>query len=89
MIGWLGVPEIIVILVIALIIFGPKKLPEMGKTIGKTMANIKKTTDGIIADIQQEIDADDIKKTMEQLKIDNPIDKLKIDNPLDDLNSKK
>jgi len=74
MIGWLGVPEIIVILVIALIIFGPKKLPEMGRTLGKTMANIKKTTDGILADIQQEVDADDIKKTIDQLKIDNPID---------------
>ncbi len=77
MIGWLGVPEIIVILVIALIIFGPKKLPEIGKTVGKTMANIKKTTDGILADIQQEIDADDIKKTIEQLKVDNPLDDLK------------
>jgi Tat protein translocase TatB subunit len=76
MIGWLGVPEIIVILVIALIIFGPKKLPEIGKTVGKTMANIKKTTDGIIADLQQEIDADDIKKTIEQLKVDNPLDDL-------------
>lgn len=80
MIGWLGLPEIVVILVIALIIFGPKKLPEMGKTIGKTIANIKKTTDGIVADIQQEIDAEEIKKTIDDLKIDNPLeDKLKKD----------
>lgn len=75
MIGWLGLPEIVVILVIALIIFGPKKLPEMGKTIGKTIANIKKTTDGIVADIQQEIDAEEIKKTIDDLKIDNPLEK--------------
>jgi Tat protein translocase TatB subunit len=72
-VGWLGVPEIIVILVIALIVFGPKKLPEMAKTIGKTVANIKKTTDGIMADIQQEIDTEEIQKTLDNVKDINPV----------------
>ena len=37
----LGLPEIIVILVVALIIFGPKKLPELGKNLGKGLKGLK------------------------------------------------
>jgi len=38
----LGIPEVIVILVIALLIFGPKKLPELGKSLGKGLTSFKK-----------------------------------------------
>lgn len=37
-----GLPEVIVILVIALVIFGPKKLPELGKNLGKGLKSFKK-----------------------------------------------
>jgi sec-independent protein translocase protein TatB len=40
-------PDLLVILVIALLVFGPKKLPEIAKTIGKTLGELKKTTDDI------------------------------------------
>ena len=40
-------PDLLVILVIALIVFGPKKLPELAKTIGKALGEIKKTTDEV------------------------------------------
>ncbi len=40
-------PDLLVILVIALIVFGPKKLPDLAKTIGKTLAEVKKTTEEI------------------------------------------
>ena len=42
MFGSIGMPELIVILVIALIIFGPGKLPDVGKTIGKAIRDFKK-----------------------------------------------
>jgi sec-independent protein translocase protein TatA len=38
----LGLPEVIVILVIALLVFGPKKLPELGKNLGKSLNSFKK-----------------------------------------------
>lgn len=53
----LGLPELVVILVIALIIFGPKKLPEMGKAVGKAINEFKKTSEGIEKQIRSESDA--------------------------------
>src|ERR1051325_2678332 len=43
--GSLGMPEILMILVIALIIFGPRKLPELGKTLGQSLAQFRKASD--------------------------------------------
>ena len=42
MFGPIGMPEMIVIAVIALIIFGPRKLPELGKSLGKSLAEFKR-----------------------------------------------
>jgi sec-independent protein translocase protein TatA len=42
MFGGIGMPELIIILVIALIFFGPGKLPEIGSTIGKAISGFKK-----------------------------------------------
>ena len=48
----LGVPEIIVILVIVLIIFGPKKLPDMGNALGKSISEFRSATNEITKDIK-------------------------------------
>jgi len=47
----IGMPELILILVLALVVFGPKKLPEVGKALGSGIKEFKKAT----ADIQQSI----------------------------------
>lgn len=54
----IGVPGLIIILVIILILFGPRKLPEIGSAIGKTLAEFKKSTREILD--EEEID---VKKT--------------------------
>ena len=41
MLGNIGIPELILILVIALVIFGPKKLPEVGKSLGRSIGEFK------------------------------------------------
>ncbi len=49
----LGVPELIVILVIALVIFGPGKLPEIGSALGKGIRDFKKSFEGVEEDIKK------------------------------------
>ena len=51
----LGIPELIVIFVIALIVFGPKKLPEIGKSIGKAMSELKKSTGEFKSSMESEM----------------------------------
>lgn len=50
----LGTPEIVVILVVALILFGPKKLPEIGKSIGQGIREIKKASREVMDSIERE-----------------------------------
>lgn len=71
----LGIPELIVIFVIALIIFGPKKLPDIGKSIGKAMSELKKSTEEFKSSMESEMkdvkDAVDVSK-MGNLQIESP-----------------
>ncbi|QUW22960.1 twin-arginine translocase TatA/TatE family subunit [Sporosarcina sp. Marseille-Q4063] len=46
----IGVPGLIIILVIILILFGPRKLPEVGSAVGKTLAEFKKSAKDIMED---------------------------------------
>ena len=52
----IGVPGLILILVIALIIFGPSKLPEIGRAFGTTLKEFKKSTRDLVSDEQEEVD---------------------------------
>lgn len=54
MFGTLGWPEIIGILIIALLLFGAKRLPEIGKSLGKAMKEFKKSFRGLSEDIEEE-----------------------------------
>ena len=53
--GNLGFQEIILIFVIALIIFGPRKLPEIGKTLGKSLAEFRKATNDLKHSWEEEV----------------------------------
>jgi TatA/E family protein of Tat protein translocase len=51
----LGVPELIVIFVIALIVFGPKKLPDLGKALGRGIAEFKRASQEVKETIETEV----------------------------------
>lgn len=51
----IGVPGLILILVLALIIFGPKKLPEMGRAVGQTLKEFKRSTRELVSDEKEEV----------------------------------
>jgi TatA/E family protein of Tat protein translocase len=53
--GSLGLPEIAFILILALLIFGPKKLPEIGRTVGKGMAEFRRATDELKRSLNTEL----------------------------------
>ncbi len=59
MFGSLGMPELIVIFVIALVVFGPRKLPELGRSLGRGIAEFKKATNELQNTLEQEINADE------------------------------
>lgn len=54
----IGVPGLILILIVALVIFGPNKLPEVGRAFGRSIREFKKATEGIADDIKEEIKED-------------------------------
>ena len=54
-----GLPEVTVILILALLIFGPKKLPELGKQLGKTLKSLKKASNEFQNEIDQVINEED------------------------------
>ena len=55
MFGPLGFPEIVLILILALLIFGPKKLPEIGRTVGRGMAEFRKASNDLKRTINAEM----------------------------------
>ncbi len=70
MFGNIGFPELLIILAIALLIFGPKKLPEVSKSIGRAVREFRRTSDEIKDKIEQEIQASDFKEIKDELKKD-------------------
>ena len=64
----IGMPELIIILVIALIIFGPRKLPELGRSLGKSIGEFKKASNELRNTLDEEIRAEERKD--QQVKTD-------------------
>ena len=53
--GSLGMSELVIILVIALIVFGPRKLPELGRSLGKSIGEFKRASNELRSTIEEEI----------------------------------
>jgi len=61
MFGTLGGPELLLILVLALIVFGPRKLPEVGRSMGKMLAEFRKASHEFQRTIEDEVEAEKVK----------------------------
>ena len=69
MFGSIGMPELIIIFVIALIIFGPRKLPELGKSLGKSIAEFKKASNELKSTLEEEIRLEEQRSTLDEKKV--------------------
>ena len=63
-----GLPEVTVILILALLIFGPKKLPELGKQLGKTLKSLKKASNEFQNEIDQVMNEEDQEKSPKSIE---------------------
>src|SRR6266540_1220078 len=71
MFGSIGMPELIIIFVIALIIFGPRKLPELGRSLGKSLAEFKRASNELKSTLEEEIRLEEQRSTLDAQKAAN------------------
>jgi TatA/E family protein of Tat protein translocase len=68
MFGSIGMPELIIIFVIALIIFGPRKLPELGRSLGKSLAEFKRASNELRSTLEEEIRLEEQRTALDAAK---------------------
>ena len=56
MFGSIGMPELVIIFVIALIVFGPRRLPELGRSLGRAISEFKRATSELRTTVEDEIE---------------------------------
>jgi sec-independent protein translocase protein TatA len=84
MFGSVGVPELIIIFTIALIIFGPRKLPELGKSLGKSLAEFKRASNELKNTLDEEIRTEERRSAerQEAPRVTAPVEEVHADQPL-------
>ncbi|HEY3347872.1 MAG TPA: TatA/E family twin arginine-targeting protein translocase [Nitrospirota bacterium] len=60
----IGMPELIVIFIVALLVFGPKRLPEIGKSLGRAMHQFKQATNEFKSNLEEEVGTTEIKEQL-------------------------
>lgn len=68
MFGSIGGPEVILLFIVALLLFGPRRLPEIGRTLGKTVADFRRATQEFRANLEREVRMEELKETMRPIE---------------------
>ena len=68
MFGSIGVPELILIFVVALLLFGPKQLPNIGRTLGRALGEFRRASNDFKRTIEEEVAATDIRDVERDLR---------------------
>ena len=72
--GPLGMPELIVIFVIALLVFGPRKLPELGRSLGKSLGEFKRASNELRNTLEEEVRVEEQREATQRATIPAPAD---------------
>ncbi len=70
MFGSIGMPELVIIMVIALIIFGPRKLPELGRSLGKSIGEFRRASNELKSTLEEEIRVEEQKEQRAKLEVE-------------------
>lgn len=73
MFGSIGMPELVIIMVIALIIFGPRKLPELGRSLGKSIGEFKRASNELRNTLEEEIRVEEQREQRAKIKEEQDI----------------
>lgn len=68
MFGPLGVPEMLLIFVVALLLFGPRKMPEIGRSLGRAITEFRRASNEFKRTIEDEVAADELREVERDLK---------------------
>ncbi len=68
----LGLPEILVILVVALLVVGPSKLPDLAKSLGRAFSEFKRMADDVKETIQEEVNLEELEKEQPKVIVEEP-----------------
>ena len=75
MLGSIGMPELLVIFVIALLVFGPRKLPELARALGKSINEFKRATSELQDTVEREIEQEQRRPAAKSNQTDGGNDK--------------
>lgn len=68
MFGSLGLPELVLIFVVALLLFGPRKLPEIGRTVGKALGEFRRASNDLRRTVEEEVAVEDLRQAGRELQ---------------------
>lgn len=66
--GSIGGGEVLLLLILVLVLFGPRRIPEFGRTIGKTLAEFRRATSDFKVGLEREIDMEEVRKTTDEIQ---------------------
>jgi len=66
--GSIGGPEVILLFIAALLLFGPRRLPEIGRTLGKTVADFRRATNEFRMNLEREVRMDQLKDAIRPIE---------------------
>lgn len=68
MFGSLGLPELVLIFVVALLLFGPRKLPEIGRTVGKALGEFRRASNDLRRTVEEEVAVEELRQAGREIR---------------------
>lgn len=68
MFGSIGIPELVMIFIVALLLFGPKQLPSLGRALGRALAEFKRASNDLQRTLEEEVRAEELRTLSREVR---------------------